>query len=330
MDDSGNAELGISAGLKSAFSKDFVQKYSLDKIEQWREEERNILSKYEISSEEREKYKELINIAKDNLKAQYKSAGIKLEDKDFPPVFFVPSHNREAINKEIDKELKSSNAGRFALIPFYALIVVSPNNTLIDIAQSIHHEVDHGIGRRAAIAELTDSKFRISGGQIGVNTVSMKGINRGDFFEEAIVTYNEDDFILNSRNPVIENERKKLFSFFATSETMLSSGDYKEIFKLSCVQRKHTKKYKEASNIIEISLEGAKIKGGDKAKSDLINLLRRNRVDPRGRRTLVKTIDGIFGNGTTKQIFHTEFTENEVMALKEKLKEDLKRINEKT
>lgn len=259
---------------------------------------------------------------KEDLISRYQAAGVDISPESFPRPFLIPEKNREKI-KSMLKFLTADTTGVFDEKSFSSIVLFKGPSIGLARMGTIHHELEHGLGRVFSI--LGEGDFLAS--QVGYSTISSFGIGRGEALEEGLVSFNTRDFLMHSRNGYITKLRRGVSRRQVLLETIDKGlrGLWSNFFitdRERCsnyMDERAAPPYFEAFKMVGHLIEGVRRKDGDGAVIDFKKELLRGRALPRERFKVINRIDEVFGKGIAKTVFSVSFVEKELIEFDEYL-----------
>lgn len=262
-----------------------------------------------LSDESFKNYNEVISEAKQGIKDLYSRAGVEIRDEDFAEIHLLRSQVQEGQKKE---------AGSYISNIHSLYISAESGAGFFENAVSIYHELLHSVGRHAEVVLAGGESFA---GQTGYATIVKEGVLKrttGEFLEEGMATYYANKFALESNSEVMQEARRR-YVMHVETKAKLSNEERKAILGMSqqekenyiCqvkLRERQMPQYTDAERMIGILIQGAARSDPDQYAGHLMEAdLLRSRVLSKNRIPLMERIDGVFGQGTTQELFHLRF-----------------------
>ena len=317
--------IGLNGAMKAAQSSSDTQSLKVIRV----------LEESAFKIEKEDKINKVIDAVKRNLINIYGRAEIKISEKDFPKLFFIPNYKKEEINKKSGIGLEEGLKGGFSGRDSVAMVFLKGDESLFEKAVTVHHELDHAVGRLTNIAFYSDGYF-ITAAQIGYQTGFGKENlpeRRGLLLEEGIVEENAVEFGLNSHEEIMDLARKEFlssrnFSVKEMLEKLLYEKEYQQKILSHSVAHFSELFYLEARSIIALLELGIMLNEG-KQGFDFRDQLLKGRIDPKTRRRLIQRIDATFGRGTTRRLFGLDRDSESVKSFHDGLQEKIPELRRK-
>jgi len=280
----------------------------------------------EVDLSKEEDYQQVVEVIQNDLIKVHKDAGIEIGNDDFPEVSLLER------DKLVEKGMIIADAGepnalavgKFDLLLGKTIVLVRGGDELFIDIRSIYHELLHFLGEnKLVITKLSKAgKIIVGAGKQGYLTEVIskdKNLSRGNVLDEGVAEGFARKFVMQSdAEIVLEAKRKyadKIWTDFS-KKLGLGEKDRQNVDKLCFLGLilNSTESYNQASNIIaRITHKAEENKKGGSLR--MRNLLIQVRRDGRKTRQLIQEVDELFGKGSGRKLFQTQFKTEEVAQL---------------